>query len=365
MQFKRRDALKVFGGATLATLVDPAFAKAKPQRVLILGGTGFIGPHFVNALKDGGHSLTLFNRGKRDPDADPGIEQLIGDRNGQIDALKGRDWDAVIDNSAYTPKQTRLTADLLKGHVRQYILISSVAAYANFAKDGIDESYELMKLDDPTIEEVNGQTYGGLKALCEKVAEEVYGKQATLIRPTYIAGPGDYTDRFTYWPVRVSKGGEMLVPGTPSDPFQIIDVRDLADFMRLVVEKHLTGAFNLCNPPRSVTMGSVLDTSKRVTGADTKFTWATPEFLEAQGLIGKDLFAPSGFPLWTPTNSAYWAMPLISPARAIKKGLKFRSLETTIRDTLGWQATRPAENQTLGTGLKPEQEAAALAKLHT
>ena len=365
MQFKRRDALKVFGGATLATLVDPAFAKAKPQRVLILGGTGFIGPHFVNALKDGGHSLTLFNRGKRDPDADPGIEQLIGDRNGQIDALKGRDWDAVIDNSAYTPKQVKLTADLLKGHVRQYILISSVAAYANFTKAGIDESYALAKLDDPTVEEVNGQTYGGLKALCEKVLEEAYGKQATLIRPTYIAGPGDYTDRFTYWPVRVSKGGEMLVPGAPSDPFQIIDVRDLADFMRVVVEKHLTGAFNLCNAPRSVTMGSVLDTSKRVTGADTKFTWATPEFLEAQGLIGKDLFAPSGFPLWTPTNSAYWAMPLISPARAIKKGLKFRSLEATIRDTLAWQATRPAESQTLRTGLKPEQEAAALAKLHT
>jgi len=365
MQFKRRDAMKVFGGATLATLVDPAFAKAKALKVLILGGTGFIGPHFVNALKAGGHTITLFNRGKRDPDADPGIEQLIGDRNGQIDALKGRDWDAVIDNSAYTPKQVRLTADLLKGHVKQYILISSVAAYANFAKAGIDESYELAKLDDPTVEEVNGQTYGGLKALCEKVAEEVYGKQATLIRPTYIAGPGDYTDRFTYWPVRVSKGGEMLVPGAPGDPFQIIDVRDLADFMRVVVEKHLTGAFNLCNAPRSVTMGSVLDTSKRVTGSDTKFTWATPEFLEAQGLIGKDLFAPSGFPLWTPTNSAYWAMPLISPARAIKKGLKFRSLEATIRDTLAWQATRPAESQTLRTGLKPEQEAAALAKLHT
>ena len=365
MQINRRHALQLAGGTALAALLqNPAFAKVKPQKVLILGGTGFIGPHFVNALKAGGHTITLFNRGKRDPDADAGIEQLIGDRNGQIDALKGRDWDAVIDNSAYTPKQVRLTAELLKGHVKQYILISSVAAYANFAKAGIDEGYELAKLADPTVEEVNGQTYGGLKVLCEKVVEEVFGKQATLIRPTYIAGPGDYTDRFTYWPVRVSKGGEMLVPGAPSDPFQIIDVRDLADFMRLVVEKHLTGAFNLCNTPRSVTMGSVLDTSKRVTGADTKFTWATPAFLESQGLIGKDLFAPSGFPLWTPTNSAYWAMPLISSARAVKKGLKFRSLETTIRDTLAWQATRPAESQTLRTGLKPEQEAEVLTKLH-
>ena len=365
MQINRRDALKLTGGATLVALAIPASAKAKPQKVLILGGTGFIGPHFVNALTAGGHKITLFNRGKRDTEVKPDIEQLLGDRNGQIDALKGHDWDAVIDNSAYTPKQVRLTAELLKGHVKQYILISSVAAYANFAKAGIDENYELSKLADPTVEEVNGQTYGGLKVLCEQVAEEIYGKQATLIRPTYIAGPGDYTDRFTYWPVRVSKGGEMLAPGAPSDPFQIIDVRDLADFMRVVVEKHLTGAFNLCNPPRSVTMGSLLETSKRVTGADTKFTWASPEFLDAQGLIGKDLFAPSGFPLWTPTNSTYWAMPLISPARAIKKGLKFRSLETTIRDTLAWQATRPAENQTLRTGLNPEQEAAALAKLHT
>jgi len=363
MQIKRRDALKFLGGATLAALADPVFARSKPLKVLILGGTGFIGPHFVNAFKAGGHTLTLFNRGKRDPEADPGIEQLIGDRNGQIDALKGRDWDAVIDNSAYTPKQVILTAELLEGHVKQYVLISSVAAYADFAKAGIDESYRLMKLDDPTVEEVNGQTYGGLKALCEQVAVDIFGKQATLIRPTYIAGPGDYTDRFTYWPVRVSKGGEMLVPGAPSDPFQIIDVRDLADFMRVVVEKNVTGAYNLCAQPRAVTMGSLLDTCKRVTGANTKFTWATPEFLEAQGLIGKDLFAPSGFPLWSPTNSPYWAMPLISPARAVKKGLKFRSLETTIRDTLAWQATRPVENQTLRTGLKPDQEAAALEKL--
>ena len=366
MQINRRRALQLAGGTALAALLqNTALATPKPLKVLILGGTGFIGPHFVTALKAGGHTITLFNRGKRDPEADAGIEQLIGDRNGQIDALKGRDWDAVIDNSAYTPKQVRLTAELLKGHVKQYILISSVAAYANFAKAGIDESYELAKLPDPTVEEVNGQTYGGLKVLCEQVAEEVFGKQATLIRPTYIAGPGDYTDRFTYWPVRVSKGGEMLVPGTPGDPFQIIDVRDLADFMRVVVEKHLTGAFNLCNPPRSVTMGSLLDTSKRVTGADTRFTWASPEFLEAQGLIGKDLFAPSGFPLWTPTNSTYSGMPLISCSRAVKKGLKFRSLVTTIRDTLAWQATRPAENQTLRTGLKPEQEAEVLAKLHS
>jgi 2'-hydroxyisoflavone reductase len=363
MQLKRRDALKILGGATLATLASPVFAKAKPQKVLILGGTGFIGPHFVEALSAGGHTLTLFNRGKRDPEARPGIEQLLGDRNGQIDALKGREWDAVIDNSAYTPKQVKLTAELLKGHVRQYLLISSVAAYADFAKAGIDENYKLAKLDDPTVEEVSGKTYGGLKALTEQALEEIYGEQATIIRPTYIAGPGDYTDRFTYWPLRVSKGGDMVAPGTPGDPFQFIDVRDLADFMRVCVEKHVTGKFNLCNPPRSVTMGSLLETSKRVSGADTRFVWANEEFLQAQGLIATDLFAPSGFPLWTPPKSAYWAMPLISPARAVKKGLKFRSLETTIRDTLAWQKTRAEANQTLRTGMTAEQETEVLAKL--
>ena len=363
MQLKRRDALKILGGATLATLVDPAFAKAKSQKVLILGGTGFIGPHFVAALTQGGHKLTLFNRGKRDAEADPGIEQLLGDRNGQIDALKGRDWDAVIDNSAYTPKQVKLTAELLKGHIKQYILISSVAAYADFAKPGIDESYKLATLADPTVEEVNGKTYGGLKALCEKALEDIVGKQATIIRPTYIAGPGDYTDRFTYWPVRVAKGGDMVAPGAPSDPYQFIDVRDLADFMRVCVEKRLTGKFNLCNPPRSVTIGSLLEESKRVTGSDARFVWASSEFIAAQGLISTDIFAPSPFPLWhSPTGGAA-GMPLISSARAVKKGLKFRPLETTIRDTLAWQKTRPAEQQTLRNGMKPEQEAEVLAKL--
>jgi 2'-hydroxyisoflavone reductase len=363
MQLKRRDALKLFGGATLAAVMSPAFAAAKPQKILILGGTGFIGPHFVSVLTAGGHKLTLFNRGKSDVEADPGIEQLLGDRNGEISSLKGRQWDVVIDNSAYTPRQVKLTADLLKTNVKQYIFISSVAAYADFSKAGIDEDDKLATLADPTTEEVTGQSYGALKALCEQVVEGVYNEQATIIRPTYIAGPGDYTDRFTYWPLRVSKGGEMVAPGTPSDPFQFIDVRDLADFMRLAAEKHITGRFNLCNPPRSVTMGSLLDSSKRVTRADTRFTWASAEFLEAQGLIERDLFKPAAMPLWHSPASAAAGMALMSPARAVKKGLRFRSLETTIRDTLAWQKQRPAEQQTFRVGLKPEQEAELLQKL--
>ena len=362
MQFKRRDALKVFGGATLATLAPPGFAKAKVLKVLILGGTGFIGPHFIDALTAGGHKITLFNRGKRDSEVKAGIEQLLGDRNGQIDTLKGRDWDVVIDNSGYTPSQVKATAELLKDHAKRYIFISSIAVYADFARAGVDEDYKLAELKDPTTEVVNGETYGGLKVLCEKVVETTYGKRATIIRPTYIAGPGDHTDRFTYWPVRVSKGGEMLAPGTPSDPFQYIDVRDLAGFIRTCVEKDVDGKFNLCGPQGAVTMGSLLDEAKRITKADTTFVWASAEFLEANEIIGEK--AKGNFmPVWQPPKGDEAGLLLVSPARAVKKGLKFRSLETTIRDTLKWQKTRPQDNQVLKAGLTMQREAELLASL--
>jgi 2'-hydroxyisoflavone reductase len=362
MQFKRRHALMVLGGATLAAMAHPVFAKARTLKVLILGGTGFIGPHFIDALTAGGHKITLFNRGKRDPEVHPGIEQLLGDRNGEISSLKGHDWDVVIDNSGYTPSQVKATAELLKDHVRKYIFISSVAVYADFAKAGIDEDYKLAELKDPTSEVVNGETYGGLKVLCEKVVETTYGKRATLIRPTYIAGPGDHTDRFTYWPVRVSKGGEMLAPGTPSDPFQYIDVRDLAGFIRTCVEKDVNGKFNVCTPQGAVTMGSLLDEAKRITKADTTFVWATPAFLEANGIIGEKAEG-NLIPIWEPPTGDEAGRLLVSPARAEKKGLKFRSLETTIRDTLEWQKKRPDDKQVLKAGLTMQREAELLASL--
>ena len=191
MRVSRRDLIKGTGATALVGLLgDTALAKTRPLKVLMLGGTGFIGPHFVQALTEGGHTLTLFNRGKRDPEAKPGIEQLLGDRNGQIDALKGRDWDVVVDNSGYTPKQVRATAELLKGHVSRYLFISSVAVYADFKKPGIDETYPLAVLKGTDLDTVTGESYGALKVLAEKVVEEVYGKRATLIRPSYIAGPG-------------------------------------------------------------------------------------------------------------------------------------------------------------------------------
>jgi len=268
----------------------------------------------------------------------------------------------VIDNSGYTPSQVKATAELLKEHVRRYIFISSIAVYADFAKAGVDEDYKLAELKDPTTEVVNGETYGGLKVLCEKVVETTYDKRATIIRPTYIAGPGDHTDRFTYWPVRVSKGGKMLAPGTPSDPFQYIDVRDLAGFIRTCVEKDVDGKFNLCGPQGAVTMGSLLDEAKRITKADTTFVWASPEFLEANEIIGEK--AKGNFmPIWQPPKGDEAGLLLVSPARAEKKGLKFRSLETTIRDTLEWQKKRPEDEQVLKAGLTMQREAELLAIL--
>ncbi|MEO8018392.1 MAG: NAD-dependent epimerase/dehydratase family protein [Pseudomonadota bacterium] len=363
MHFQRRDTLKILGGSALALLASPALAKSKPQKVLILGGTGFIGPHFVKALSDGGHKITLFNRGKREPEIHPGIEQLLGDRDGQIDSLKGRDWDVVIDNSGYKPSQVKLTSALLEARVAQYIFISSIAVYADFAKAGIDEDYKLVVLKDPADELVTGETYGGLKAVCEKIVESTFGKRATIIRPTYIAGPGDHTDRFTYWPWRVSKGGEMLAPGTPSDPFQYIDVRDLADFMRICVERHVPGTFNLCGPQGAVTMGSLLEEARRVTQANTTFVWASADFLTAQEIIG-DKAKGNFIPIWQSPQGNEAGLLLVSPARAVKKGLKFRTLEATVRDTLEWQKGRPADKQLLKAGLTPEKEAELLAKLH-
>jgi 2'-hydroxyisoflavone reductase len=360
----RREVTALAGATMLSVLAGQrAQAAAAPLRVLILGGTGFIGPHFVAALTARGHRVTVFNRGKDPAKVPAGVLQLIGDRNGQVDALKGHDWDAVIDNSGYTVRQVRLTAELLKGHVKRYIFISSISAYADLAVPGIDENYKLATVADPTTENIGGGNYGGLKALCEQLVEHTYQADATIIRPTYIAGPGDTTDRFTYWPVRVARGGEMLAPGTPADPIQFIDVRDLADFVRLCAEKPSPGRFNACDPPRAVTIGSLLEASRRITGADTRFHWASVAFLTAQKVIGDDATDGNPLPIWSPPVGESAGVALVNPARAVSRGLRFRSLDETIRDTLEWQKQRPPAQQVLKAGLSPQREAELLKKL--
>jgi len=328
-------------------------------RILILGGTGFIGPHFVREALARGHTVTLFNRGKRQEQPTPGVETLLGDRDGQLEALEGRDWDVVIDNSGYVPRHVRLTTQLLRERVRHYLFISTISVYADLSAPGTTEDAPLKKLADPTVEKVDGETYGGLKALCEGVVLEDFAGRNTIVRPTYIVGPGDHTDRFTYWPWRVSQGGEMLAPGTAADPIQYIDVRDLARFVLGCVEAPTPGTFNACSPPGFATIGGLLEASRRVSGATTQFRWVDEATLRAEGLI-----EGPALPIWNPPTGESAGAALVSPARAVAVGLRFTALEDTVRATLDWHRSRPAEQRDkLKVGLSREAEAALLAKL--
>jgi 2'-hydroxyisoflavone reductase len=358
----RRELMKMSTAAAAGVLLQKsALAATKPLAVLIFGGTGFIGPHFVRELRAGGHKVTLFNRGKRNPGLFPDVETLIGDRNeaGSVSVLKGREWDVVIDDSGYFPRQVRASVDVLKDHVQHYIYVSSISAYADMTPAGIDEDYKLAPLDDPDAKQITEKNYGGLKAACEQIVEKTFGTRQAVIRPTYIVGPGDHTDRFTYWPWRVARGGEMFAPGTPQDPIQFIDVRDLAEFMRRCVEERIGGRYNLCNPPGAVTMGDLLETSKRVTKANTKFRWAPLKFLEENKLLESGELTT-----WSPPTGEYAGASLVSSARAVSKGLRFRDVETTVRDLLAWHEQRPADQkQRLRAGMTPEREAELLKKL--
>jgi 2'-hydroxyisoflavone reductase len=358
----RREAMMLAGAATLLAGETIAAEKpAKKLKVLVLGGTGISGPHLVRELDSRGHQITLFNRGKRNPGLFPNVETLIGDRNGPLDVLKGRDFDVVVDNSGYFPRQVQATAQLLKEHTRHYIYVSSISAYADLTPPGIDENYKLAELKDPDATEITNDNYGGLKAACERIVEQTFGEHQTVVRPSYIVGPGDSSDRFTYWPVRVARGGEMLAPGAPSDPIQFIDARDMAEFMRACVERGISGRYNLCNPPRAVSIGDLLSTSKRVSKSNATFVWASQTFLEQNNAL------ESGeIPIWAPPVGKEAGATLVSSARAVAQGLRFRTLETTVKDTLAWHEQRPAEQKAkLRAGLTPEREAELLKKLKT
>jgi len=272
-------------------------AGSAPFSLLILGGTGFIGPHMTEQALARGWKVTHFNRGRRDPDGVAGVERLTGDRDGQLDALKGRRWDAVIDNSGYVPRIVKMSAELLAPNVGQYLFVSSISAYASLATPQ-DETSPVAKLKDETVEKIDGETYGGLKALCEQAAERAMPGRTTIVRPGYIVGPLDPTDRFTYWPVRVARGGEMLAPGTPADPIQVIDARDLTAWMLDLVEKRHFGIYNGVSAPGQFTMGGLIETSRKVSGAKTDVTWIPADFLEQQ--FGGE----AGFPPWAPSSRA-------------------------------------------------------------
>ena len=333
-----------------------------PLRILILGGTGFTGPYQVRYALSRGHKVTTFNRGKTHPGELPTeVEQLTGDRNGKLDALKGRQWDVVIDNPTTLPAWVRDAAQILKGNVERYVFISTISVYAD-TSNGVDETAPLAQYDGPdpykeTLEAMRAsgyKTYGPLKALSEQEAEKWFPGKTLIIRPGLIVGPGDETDRFTYWPVRIDRGGEVLAPGNSNDPVQFIDARDLAEWTIRMVENREIGIYNATGPAKPLGIGKMLDEIKDALNSNAKFTWVPADFLKQQSVE-----AWSNMPVWAGDELG---LARTNINRALAKGLTFRPLTETARDTLAWLKSQPQDRQSkLRAGLAPEREAEVLA----
>jgi 2'-hydroxyisoflavone reductase len=355
----RRQVVRLGVGIVAGAALRPLVAAA-PKTLLILGGTGFIGPPLTQEALAHGWKVTHFNRGKSTAGGVPGVETLIGDRKGQLDALRGRKWEAVVDDTGFIPKYVRMSAQLLAPNVGYCLFISSISAYASLATPN-DVHSPTGKLSDPETEQVTNDSYGPMKALCEEYTWKAFKGRASIVRPGYIVGPLDRTDRFTYWPVRASRGGEMLAPGTAHDPIQVIDVRDLAAWMIKLVAAHTTGYFNAVSPPRAFTMGDLIDASLRASpAARTTATWVPEGFLAANWKPDElDL------PPWSPMSGDTAGASLTSVDTAARTGLRSRPLADTVRDTLAWFQSLPADRQAkLRAGLDPQKEADTLRAWH-
>jgi 2'-hydroxyisoflavone reductase len=335
---------------------------AKPRSLLFLGGTGFLGPHTIRYALARGHTVTMFNRGNRNEALFPQLEELRGDRDPKVgDGLKaieqaiaaGRKWDAVIDTSGYVPRHVAASAELLKPATKHYVFVSSISAYADGRPSGIAEDAAVAKVDDQATEDVNTH-YGALKALCEQAAEKAFPGRTTNVRPGYIVGAKDTSNRFAYWPARTAKGGKVLAP-PHQDPIQVIDVRDLAEFLVHCVENETMGVFNAVGPDRVLTMGELLDASAEVTGAKVEFVCADGAFLAAQ--------EANGLPIWTQPGSEFGGFGSVSNKKAVAAGLKFRPLRDTVRSTWEWwngisEQAKAAMWDSKRTGrITPEREA--------
>jgi 2'-hydroxyisoflavone reductase len=318
------------------------------MKLLILGGTQFVGRHMVERAIARGHEITLFNRGSKNPF--PTLETIIGDRDPQIgDGLTGlekavnagRTWNAVIDVNGYVPRIVRASGQLLKSVVKQYVFISSVSVYANLSQPGADENATLIELEDVTTENLEGLNYGGLKVICERVIEELFSSRSTVIRPGLVVGPHDHTDRFTYWPVRVARGGEIIAPDVPDAPVQFIDARDLADFTLHASETSTGGIFHATSPV--ITIQTMLETCKTVTGEDANIHYLEGKFLLEHNV--NPWMGPDSLPLWVGNDPGEAGFLQINVNKALEAGLKIRSLEQTVRDTLEWAQTRGADHE--------------------
>lgn len=357
----RREFVTTILASALALALPVRARAAEPLKLLILGGTGFLGPHIVERASARGHVMTLFNRGKTNPELFPQLEKLHGDRKGDLTALEGRSFDAVIDTSGYVPGEIERATAVLSDGIRQYVFISTISVYAAIDKVGMDEDAPLAKTEDPGAAKITGENYGALKALCEDAARKALPDRTTVIRPGLIVGPGDPTDRFTYWPARFARGGAVLAPGTPDDPTQFIDARDLAAFVVHLIEQRTMGTFNADAQPGALTMGRVLEACHEAAANDATTTWVDAGFLVQNGAVPW-----SELPLWIPASGESAGFGRVSVARAQAAGLSYRTLGATVADTLSWFRTLPAERQQkLRAGLAPEREVELLAAWHT
>jgi 2'-hydroxyisoflavone reductase len=370
MRLLRRDLLKGLGsGVALAACNAPAAHPAvappslpSPKRVLVLGGTGYAGPPIVAAARAHGHAVTLFNRGKTNPGLFPDVETILGDRLTQLDLLKGRDWDAVIDTWAPGPTLVSRAAELLKDHVGHYVFLSTISVY-KLGKDAIDESSPVLTLPPglalKDIHKIDETVYGPLKALAEQAAESAMPGRATSVRAGVIAGPNDPTDRFTYWPARMARGGEMIAPGAKDDRMTFIDVRDLGEWIVRAVEEHTFGVYNTVGPTTPA-LGAVLEEIRSGVGSDARFVWMDKAWLDENKAGGWD-----DFPLAVPSTADDAGFGKVSCARAIAKGLRFRPVGETAKDTLAWWNAQPeARRSQKRPGLTSEREAELLQRWH-
>ena len=362
----RRRFIKISAASAVAlsTRSTSLFAEkaVRPLRILILGGTGFTGPYQVKYALSRGHKVTTFNRGKTHPGELPAeVEQLLGDRNGKLDALKNRQWDVAIDNPTTLPAWVRDAAQILKGNVERYVFTSTISVYGE-VKTAVDETaptekYTGAEAYKETIEAMKAsgfKTYGPLKALSEKEAEKWFPGKALIIRPGLIVGPRDETDRFSYWPVRIDRGGEVLAPGDLKDPVQFIDARDLAEWTIRMAENRETGIYNATGPAKPLGIGGMLDGIKDAEKSRATFTWVSEEFLTQQKVEPW-----SDMPVWTGKESG---LARTKVDKALGKGLTFRPLAETTRDTLAWFKSLPQDRQLkLRAGLTLDREAEVLA----